>query len=110
MRSKLDGGQAGQSRGRGFLAVILVLLVGATCLTALAEAASHTYQVCAAAKGEGVSSSKTPLPNLWAVPIAPIILPPELLPSRHAPLEPAPDLLSAALRGDLASRAPPTLL
>lgn len=110
MRAELDAGQAGQSGGRGFLAVVLMLLVVATCLTALAEAASHTYQVCATAKGEEISSSRTPLPSLWALPIPHIILPLELLPSRHAPPEPASDLPTVALRGELASRAPPSLL
>lgn len=97
---------------RGGFSVLAVLLIGVLlggCLTALAEAAYPTSHECAAVKADEVSPSKTSSPNLWVVPVAYSIVPPELLQSRCAPLDRTPLPVSANLWGDRFSRAPPAL-
>lgn len=95
-----------------FPAVVIALagLILVTCLPVLLEVASPTPRVCTAVKGEEVSPSKTSFPSLWAAPAEPKIVPQGLLQSRHSPVDPTPDLVSAHLGGDLSCRAPPTLL
>jgi len=87
----------------------LVGLLLGICLAGPAEAASPTSQVCAAVKGEEVSSSKTLSPSVLAVPAEYSVL--ALRPSESgcSPLDPTPNLVAANLWGDLVSRAPPPL-
>lgn len=92
------------------VAVLLVGLVLGTCLTALAEAASHTSQICAVVKGEELSSSKTVSGGLLAVLVEHHVLPRGLSRSKCSPLDLTADLISANLWGDLSPRAPPPLL
>lgn len=92
------------------VAVVLVGLVVGTCVAGLAEASSATDQVCGAVKGEELSSSKTPSPSLWAVPIEQSVLPLRPSESRCSTVDLPLNLVLDPLRGDLSPRAPPTLL
>lgn len=106
---------SGQTRrpGRGWKtcgATMLLVAVLGVCLTAAAEATPSAPPICTAVKGEELSASKAPVSLLWAaVTVAdPVLQTPlpsrRLLPERITPRTPSD------LRGDLASRAPPTQL
>lgn len=91
-------------------AVVLVGLIVGTCLTGLAEASSATDRVCAAVKGEELSSSKTPPLTLLEVPLAHSAVPRELPLGGALPVDLTPDFISAIFYEDLSSRSPPALL
>jgi len=90
------------------VALAMVGLVSVMCLTSLAEAGSHTYQGCAAANGEELTSSKTSSPMLAAVLVDRSVLP-GLVDAGCSAVDPTPALIPASLWGDLSSRAPPTI-
>lgn len=96
---------------RGFwrVSVLIVLLAAlgfGACLTGLAEAASHSDQVCA---GKEIGSCKMSGPHLSAVPVDRSPMPGSLSQGRCSLPVLASDLVAADLLPDLSSRAPPLL-
>jgi len=87
----------------------VVAVVGA-CLSTLAGAAPSPHQVCTTVTGEEISAAKAAFPIPWPLPVDYGVLPRPLPPSGCFAPESPPLLVSPILPGDLASRAPPTLL